>query len=242
MINLKMDSKKQIELIKLSTIGCITPEDQATLNSLMVEDENFPWKELGEFQNLVALLPSALVIETPNWELKDKVARKLYGLRDEVKSRKEEKKPVEETQATTEQLLEVPEEGITLDDGGSDIQGDDLVQTPPQKKISDEQITETKPFVTESKPKESINKDLIEKTTKEYISNYFANEIGSIQKNIKKTFLLSLVLFIVLLLLIAFMYFKFSTDLDSKQEEIDVLKKRLGISYLESDVKKAPSV
>jgi hypothetical protein len=38
------------------------------------------------------------------------------------------------------------------------------------------------------------------------------------------------------------MYFKFSGDLDSKQEEIDVLKNRLGISYLEGDVKKISSV
>lgn len=237
-----MDSKKQIELIKLSTIGCISEEDQTSLNSLMVEDENFPWKELGEFQNLVALLPSALVIETPSWELKDRVARKLYKLRDEVKSQKEEEKPVVETAVTTEQLVEEPEEGITFEKNAVDIIDSDLAQAPPQQKIPDEPILETKSGLTKSKSKESLDKELIEKTTKEYISTYFAKEIELTQKSIKKSFLLSLVLFIVVLLLIGFMYFKFSGDLDSKQEEIDVLKNRLGISYLEGNVKKVSSV
>ncbi len=231
-----MDSKKQIELIKLSTIGCISEEDQEGLNSSMMEDENFPWKELGEFQNLVALLPSALVIETPKWELKDKVARKLYNLRDEIKSQKEDKKLAGETPVTTEQLIEEPEEGITFDTNDADVKVSDSVQTPVHKEITDEPVFEAKPGPAESKSREPIDKGLIEKTTKEYVSTYFVKEIESMQKNIKKSFLLSLVLFVVVLLLVVFMYIKFSGDLDSKQEEIDVLKKRLGVSYLEGDI------
>jgi len=233
-----MDGKKQIELIKLSTIGCISEEDQASLNSLMLEDENFPWKELGNFQNLVAVLPSALVIEMPSWELKDKVATKLYKLRDEIKSQKEEEKPVEEPEVTIEPLVEEPEEGITFEKNDLDTIESDFIQAPPQQRVPDEPILETQSGFEKSKTKAPLNKELIEKTTKEYINTYFAREIESTQKSIKKSFLLTLVLFIVVLLLIGFMYFKFSGDLDSKQEEIDVLKNRLGISYLEGDVKK----
>lgn len=233
-----MDGKKQIELIKLSTIGCISEEDQASLNLLMLEDENFPWKELGDFQNLVALIPSALVIEMPSWELKDKVARKLYKLRDEIKSQKEEEKPVEEPAITTEPLVEEPEEGITFEKNDLDTTEPDFLQAPLHQKIPDEPVLETQSGLEKSKTKEPLNKELIERTAKEYISTYFTREIESTQKSVKKSFLLTLVLFIVVLLLIGFMYFKFSGDLDSKQEEIDVLKNRLGISYLEDDVKK----
>jgi hypothetical protein len=228
-----MENKKKIELIKLSTIGCINEDDQASLNSLLIEDENFPWKELGEFQNLVALLPSALVIEKPNWELKDKVARKLYKLRDEIKSQKEEKKPIKETAEASEQLIDEPEEGISVEGSEVEIKGSGLVRAPLDEKTPAEPVVEEKPELRELKSKAPLDKDLIEKTTKEYISSHFTNEINSIQKNTKKSFLLSLIFFIVMLLLIAFIYFKFSDDLDSKQEEIDVLKKRLGISYLE---------
>lgn len=233
-----MDGKKQIELIKLSTIGCISEEDQARLNSLMLEDENFPWKELGDFQNLVAVIPSALVIEMPSWELKDKVARKLYKLRDEIKSQKEEEKPVEEPGVATEPLVEEPEEGITFEKNDLDTIESDFLQAPPHQRVPDEPILETQSGLEKSKTKAPFNKELIEKTTKEYISTYFAREIESTQKSVKKSFILTLVLFIVVLMLIGFMYFKFSGDLDSKQEEIDVLKNRLGISYLEGDVKK----
>lgn len=232
-----MENKKKIELIKLSTIGCISENDQASLNSLMIEDENFPWEELGEFQNLVALLPSALLIETPNWELKDKVARKLYKLRDEIKSQKEEKKPVEETAEIPEQLSDKSEEGITIEDNDKDIIEYDLAQVPSQEKSTAEPIVEEKPKQAETISKSILNKELIEKTTKEFVGSHIANEIGAIQKNTKKSLFLSLILFIVVLLIITFMYFKFSGDLDSKQEEIDILKKRLGISYIEGSSK-----
>ena len=233
-----MDGKKKIELIKLSTIGCISEEEQASLNSLMLEDENFPWKELGDFQNLVALIPSALVIEMPSWELKDKVARKLYTLRDEIKSQKEEEKPVERPAVTTDPLVEEPEEGITFEKNEPETIESDFVQAPPQQEILDEPVLETQSVLEKSKTKEPLNKELIERTAKEYISTYFTREIESTQKSVKKSFFLTLVLFIVVLLLIGFMYYKFSGDLESKQEEIDVLKNRLGISYLEGDVKK----
>ncbi|MBT8390802.1 MAG: hypothetical protein KJO48_03440, partial [Ignavibacteria bacterium] len=71
----------------------------------------------------------------------------------------------------------------------------------------------------------------------DYIDSHFEKEIKSTQKNIKKSLLLSLILFVISLLLIVFMFFKFSGDLDSKQEEINVLKKRLGISHLQSSNK-----
>ena len=228
-----MDDKKKIELIKLSTIGCISEDDQATLNALMLEDENFPWDVLGEFQNLAALIPSSLVIEMPNWELKDKVARKLYNLRDEIKSRQEEKASTDQSSETTDQLIDEPLEGISIEDNSLDVTTPEDIETPVVEKASIESIVEEEKKSQQAKVSPSVDRALIEKTTKEYVSSFVASEKESAQKNFKKSFLLSIILFVVSLLLIVFMYFKFSGDLDSKQEEIDMLKKRLGISYLQ---------
>ncbi len=64
-------------------LGCLDPKDLNILNEFLDTGEDFFWEELGEYQNLAALLPSILNIETPSIELKDKVARKLYQLRNE---------------------------------------------------------------------------------------------------------------------------------------------------------------
>ncbi len=41
------------------------------------------WDELGEFQNLTALMASILTVEMPEPEVKEKVAQKLYSLKNE---------------------------------------------------------------------------------------------------------------------------------------------------------------
>ena len=58
------------------------------LNEYFQTGNDFPWQELGEYQNLAALLPAILNIETPGPELKDKVARKLYRIKNEKRSKK----------------------------------------------------------------------------------------------------------------------------------------------------------
>lgn len=232
-----MDNKKTIELIKLNAIGCIKPDDLATLNSLMQEDENFPWKELGEFQNLAALLPSSLEIETPNWELKDKVARKLYQLRDEIKSQQEEERPAEESIQTTEQIISEPDDEITIDDNDVNVNKSDLVVTKLKEQPEPDILVEDKPDKTEIKTQTPLDKELIEKTTKEYINSHLKREAKLAQKITQKTLFISIALFILSILLIVFMYFKFSGDVNILEEDIDKIKNRLGISQLESNVK-----
>ncbi len=66
-------------------VGCLDKEDYIQLIEYLENGGDFPFQELGEYQNLAALLPSFLNIESPPPELKDKVARRLYRLRDEKK-------------------------------------------------------------------------------------------------------------------------------------------------------------
>jgi hypothetical protein len=232
-----MDNKKTIELIKLNAIGCIKPDDLAALNSLMQEDENFPWKELGEFQNLAALLPSSLVIETPSWELKDKVARNLYKLMDEVKSQQEEEKTVEEPKQETEQVIKEPKDGIAIDDNETNVNESDLSGIKFEEQPEPDVIIEDKPDKAELITQLPLDKELIAKTTKEYVNSYFKGEVKLAQKSTQKTLFISIALFILSILLIVFMYLKFSGDADTMQEDIDKIKNRLGISLFESNIK-----
>ncbi len=72
-----MFKKRDIELIILEVLGCPDEVDKKSLQFLKENDESFCWKELGECQNLSALLPSILKTDTPPIETKEVLVRKL---------------------------------------------------------------------------------------------------------------------------------------------------------------------
>ncbi|MDR3625860.1 MAG: anti-sigma factor [Ignavibacteriaceae bacterium] len=76
------------ELLFAYSLGCLDKDDLLLLEEYLQAGNEFPWQELGEYQNLVALLPSILNMETPGPELKDKVARKLYRIKNERRTKK----------------------------------------------------------------------------------------------------------------------------------------------------------
>jgi len=70
-------------LLHAFALGCLEREDYDLMMEYFKSNQDYPWQELGEYQNLVALLPSFLNIESPEPRVKDMVARKLYRLRDQ---------------------------------------------------------------------------------------------------------------------------------------------------------------
>jgi protein TonB len=72
-----MDKLNILELIQLHTAGCISQPNKIVLKALMESDENFPWIELAESQNLIAILTSALDPETPSVRVKEEIMMKL---------------------------------------------------------------------------------------------------------------------------------------------------------------------
>ncbi len=67
-------------------LGCLDKGDFIDLMEYIDGGGSFPWQELGEYQNLCALLPSFLHLEEVPAGIKDKVARRLYRYRDEKKA------------------------------------------------------------------------------------------------------------------------------------------------------------
>jgi len=111
-----MEKKKAIDLIKLEVLDCLNNADAETLSLSKEVDSDFPWKELGEYQNLAAFLSVALPLEFPVSELKDKVALKLYNMRDEIKAKLDAKKALEKPPAPIVEEEIVVDEEINVDD------------------------------------------------------------------------------------------------------------------------------
>jgi hypothetical protein len=110
-----MSNKQSMDLIQAKALGCLDPEDDVLLDKLMKEDKNFPWEELGQYQNLVAFLPILLDIEAPDPEVKDNVARELYELGEKLKAEKVEE--VEQNTIPEEAESDnIEEDGFTIDE------------------------------------------------------------------------------------------------------------------------------
>ena len=91
------------DLIYAYSLGCLDKEELERLKSLNDSTEELDFKELGEFQNLVSLLPSTLTLENPDPQLKDNVAKKLYRLKDEIKAQRQKNKPITNIPETKEE-------------------------------------------------------------------------------------------------------------------------------------------
>jgi len=202
-----MEKKKAIELIKLEVLYCLNESDSEALRISKEVDADFPWKELGEYQNLAALLPVALALEFPVSELKDKVALKLYNMRDKIKAKLDAKKALEKPPAPIVEEEIVVDEEINVDDINVSIQEEESDRVVSvAEKIEHKRMVEEIAVKTDLRSKVTIDKELVEKTVKEYLKFHFEPELRSIRKDIKRNLIISLALFVISLVLIVALF------------------------------------
>ena len=243
-----MDKKKSLDLIKLEVLGCLTEQDKEKLQAMKDEGDGFPWKELGDYQNLIAILPATLELKYPARDLKDKTATMLFNMRDQIKAKIEAKKakekPVEvpvaesveveeginieeqvEENITTEEIEIVEkefaevEEGINLNEVEEasiknepvrftgNFKGKSEPETPSLQTDEVEiKELETKEFEPKESGKIVVDREVIEKITRDYMKGY-ERELNSLRSSVKKNKILSFILFAVAIILIVAMYF-----------------------------------
>lgn len=89
------------EMISAYAAGCMDKKNFKTFREYMAEGGDLPVGELGELQNVISLLPVILELEKPNPAIKDKVAKKLISLQDEIKEKIRVTKQSTKTNART---------------------------------------------------------------------------------------------------------------------------------------------
>jgi len=201
-----MEKKKAIDLIKLEVLDCLNNGDAETLRLSKQVDSDFPWKELGEYQNLAAFLSVALPLEFPVSELKDKVALKLYNMRDEIKAKLDAKKKLEEPPVLVEEEEIIVDEEITIDEISVPVIEEEIAPVAVAGRIEQKRIAEDVSIKTELRNKAAFDKELVEKTVKEYIKSHIEPELKSIRNSIKRNFIISLALFAISIILIVILF------------------------------------
>ena len=201
-----MEKKKAIDLIKLEVLDCLNNGDAETLRLSKQVDSDFPWKELGEYQNLAAFLSVALPLEFPVSELKDKVALKLYNMRDEIKAKLDAKKKLEEPPVLVEEEEIIVDEEITIDEKSVPVIEEEIAPVAVAGRIEQKRIAEDVSIKTELRNKAAFDKELVEKTVKEYFKSHIEPELKSIRNSIKRNFIISLALFAISIILIVILF------------------------------------
>jgi hypothetical protein len=202
-----MDKKKAIELIKSQVLGCLDPNTEEELRVYAATGDDFPFEELGQYQNLSALLPLNLTLEVPEVAVKNNVAERLYELKSELEATKivEEEIVIEEktSDAFTIDENKLAEENLVEEEVSFDeelkIEESSAMEVIEEAKVHPP-IEEIK---KEKKLKDIVDKEDFEKRTREYISSYYDSIIKDLNNQSKKTLFISIAAAVLALISIA---------------------------------------
>ena len=233
-----MENQRTTELIKLNALGNLNEKDSAELLKLMQTHKDFPWKLLGDYQNLATLFAVTVKQEIPSPKLKELVLGELQ-------------KKVEKKQLVDENTLQIDDESIQIEETDETVTESISVNNEPvqTKKHREEALSFKDPDLSSlsifnhskdfeevksrvSKIREQLKetshvekqeKKPVRKETKEKIEPVNESVVREPKrKSFKKVLALAASLFTVTIVVIGFMYFESSGD---KLEEQTVAAK-----------------
>jgi len=95
-----MADKALSEMIAAFATGCMDKQNYMQFKDYIDEGGDLPKGELGELQNIISMIPVILDLESPDSSIKDLVAKKLIGMKEEIKTKIIEGKKKTTTSAT----------------------------------------------------------------------------------------------------------------------------------------------
>lgn len=82
-----MASDQIKEMISAFAIGCMDDVNYKNFRSHLEKKGNLPKGELGDLQNIIALIPTILNVETPRNELKDELNKRVAKIQNDISNR-----------------------------------------------------------------------------------------------------------------------------------------------------------
>jgi cell division protein FtsL len=141
----EMDYKKMVHAF---VAGCLEKDELIQFKNHMSSDESNS-VEIGELQNVVCLLPAILELEHPRPGLKDKIAKRLQKISEEIMEKKKQeeaaKQPVPEPTVIEEPVIEesAVEEPVVED---TNVEEEKIVENQPVEN----ELVEEKPVQEEN--------------------------------------------------------------------------------------------
>lgn len=102
------------EMVAAYAVGCMDKQNFVQFKDYMTEGGDLPPGELGELQNLVSMIPVILDLEKPQDSIKDLVATKLIGMKEEIKAKiLNDRKTLVNTFTSGATIASMPESNVT---------------------------------------------------------------------------------------------------------------------------------
>ncbi|NLT50437.1 MAG: hypothetical protein GXX85_05920 [Ignavibacteria bacterium] len=133
------------EMISSFAAGCMDRENFINFKSYMLKGNDLPYRELGELQNTIALLPVILEKELPSEEIKNKILSKTFVQESPLSAE-------DELPENKDEILPEPskEEKIDLNKITDEIKDEEIAAMPLSfTKISGKEMEEKLPQVPE---------------------------------------------------------------------------------------------
>lgn len=225
-------NKQFNELLQAYAIGCLKEENNKKFNQFLKSADTDFLQELGEYQNLIALLPSINDIEVPPEELKiklmDLLSKRLSNLDIVLGKQNESKSIPAEKIIIKEEPIKIPKkENVKKENIKTEINQ----EVSTEKKVDvqennipvDDKIKDFKPLKQKS-PGFVVVKDsdtLLEES-------FFTKEQKTIKFN--KGWLAAIIfsiLFIISAVILFIIYYNFNSQINNQKKQIDDLKSQL---------------
>ena len=253
-----MDEIRTKELLPAKALGCLDTEENENFLKLMEEDQEFPWQEFGQYQNLVAQMPTLLEFEMPDLGVKNKIVSEIQAQVEEVQVEEEVETETEQELMETEEDLNdeveviededliieeeeiIPQEleqeqDFEIDDSKSEVTSGISFKEYEKPDLDLNELQKTKAKLTKEQ-KEKVQqkeskKEPHDKSTKNYVSKFPKEEKAGIVGSNKLLTVAAIVIVIILILLLV-MYMGLSSEIDDNKQEIQKLKQRIGIALI----------
>jgi Fe2+ transport system protein B len=229
-----MEKGTAVKLVKAKALGCLDHGEDNELINYMETAEEFPWAELGEYQNLVSLLPLYLPLELPENELKENLKSKLFELQKQLAPVQEEEPMLVEEEVPAFEEEKIPDEvELEMPDITDNDESLNIVQDETQIEEYEETVQEVREEIPESKP--AYRKDLLdeqreksERRLRESIKK-LDDEIHELDQTAKRNLYISVGLIIVLFVVMVFIYLTLSSRIGDQQDKLDRIKNDIGL-------------
>lgn len=213
-----MNQKRDIELIILEVLGCLDEKDKKNLKFLKENDEAFCWRDLAEYQNLTALISSTLNTEIPSSNPKEILVKNLNRIIFGKENIGQTEKYVLEKKNPGEKGLESIQIQDKIDWDSLAVPNSEHQQMSGfrevKSKTHSDQINIEEHFSEVSKQAEEENEGFIEN------SAFHNEENVTSSPSLKKYILVSISLFVVIALIVAYMFL--NNDMELKQVAVEI--------------------
>ncbi len=198
------------EMISAFALGCMDKPNYKQFREYLENNGKLPKGELGDLQNIIALIPTILDIESPNEELKNELGKRLIEIQKDIKNKVVENRRETRIKGTADFVQRNSSTKMF------DV-GEKRIQTPNTEIDAEKQ--------RQSSLKTYPNKE----------NNKLLNTTSAPTKPVKSSKSIFIWLFSIILLgAIAFMYYSFSTKISVLDEQnIEMGKK---ITKLRSEI------